>query len=86
MPSLTVIVPLVKMPRPNSDVPLVSGTVPVPVAGALTTGAAALEAAELREDDEPVELVDDTSLEPRSRFERALHGGRKCGLTRFSAV
>jgi hypothetical protein len=42
----------------------VSGTVPVPVAGALTTGAAVLEAAELGEDeaDEAVELVDDDAV------------------------
>jgi hypothetical protein len=48
--------PLVKKPRPNSGVPLVSGTVPVPIAGAATIGAAVLEAAEL-DDDEAVELV-----------------------------
>jgi hypothetical protein len=56
VPSLTVKLPLVKKPRPNSGVPLVSGTVPVPIAGAATTGAAVLEAAEL-DDDEAVELV-----------------------------
>jgi hypothetical protein len=49
-------------------VPLVSGTLPVPIAGALTTGAAALEAAELGEDEadeagEAVELVDDDDVE-----------------------
>jgi hypothetical protein len=57
VPSLTVKLPLVKKPRPNSGVPLVSGTVPVPVAGALTTAAAALEAEGL------VALVDDDALE-----------------------
>jgi hypothetical protein len=62
VPSLTVKLPLVKKPRPNSDVPLVSGTVPVPVAAAATTGAAALEAAELDEDDEPVALVDEDAV------------------------
>jgi hypothetical protein len=42
----------------------VSGTVPVPVAGALTTGAAALGAVELVEDEagEAVELADDVEL------------------------
>jgi hypothetical protein len=48
-------------------VPLVSGTVPVPVAGALTTGATAPDAAEPGEDeaeeaDEAVELVDDDAV------------------------
>jgi hypothetical protein len=61
VPSLTVKLPLVKKPRPNSDVPLVSGTVPVPVAAAATTGAAVLEAAEL-DDDEAVELVDEDAV------------------------
>jgi hypothetical protein len=61
VPSLTVKLPLVKKPRPNSDVPFVSGTVPVPVAGALTTGAAA--ALDEDEADEVVELVDDDAVE-----------------------
>ena len=62
VPSLTVKLPLVKKPRPNSDVPFVSGTVPVPVAGAATIGAAVLEAAELGEDGEAVELVDEDAV------------------------
>jgi hypothetical protein len=61
VPSLTVKLPLVKKPRPNSGVPLVSGTLPVPVAAALTTVGAALEAVELGED-EAVELVDDDAV------------------------
>ena len=42
MPSLTVKLPRVKNPRPSSEVPDVSGTVPVPVAGAgkVTAGVA----------------------------------------------
>ena len=57
--------PLVKKPRPKSDVPLVSGTVPVPIAAALTAGGVALEAAALDEDeaDEAVELVDEDEVE-----------------------
>ncbi len=63
VPSLTVKLPLVKKPRPNSGVPLVSGTVPVPVAGALTTGAAAALDEEEDEADEAVELLDDDAVE-----------------------
>jgi len=33
VPSLTVSTPLARIPSENSDVPVVSGTVPVPVAG-----------------------------------------------------
>jgi hypothetical protein len=40
----------------------VSGTVPVPVAGVLTAGALALEAAELVGEDGAVELVDDEAF------------------------
>ena len=86
VPSLTVKSPLVKKPRPNSGVPLVSGTVPVPVAGALTTGAAALEAEELDEaaadelvDDDAVELADVGFSAPCTAAVSAV-------LTRFRAV
>ena len=90
MPSLTVKLPLVKKPRPNSGVPLVSGTVPVPVAGAATIGAALLEAAELDEDDEAVELVglvDEDAVElADAGFSAPCTADVSAVLTRFRAV
>ena len=92
MPSLTVKLPLVKKPRPNSGVPLVSGTVPVPVAGAATTGAAALGAVELVEDeadeaDEGVELADDDAVElADAGFSAPCTAAESAVLTRSKAV
>ena len=86
MPSLTVKLPLVRKPRPNSGVPLVSGTVPVPVAGAATTGAAALEAEEL-EADAADELVDDDAVElADAGFSAPCTAAVSAVLTRFRAV
>jgi energy-converting hydrogenase Eha subunit A len=55
VPSLTVKLPRVKNPRPSRDVPDVSGTLPVPVAGAAKV-TAGLEAADA--DDEAVAVLD----------------------------
>ena len=88
VPSLTVKLPLVKKPRPNSGVPLVSGTVPVPVAAAATIGAAVLEAAEL--DDEAVELVELADEDPVELvdvgFSALCTAAVSAVLTRFRAV
>jgi hypothetical protein len=89
VPSLTVKLPLVKKPRPRSDVPLVSGTVPVPIAAALTTGGVALEAAALDEDeaDEAVELVDDDAVEVvDAGFSAPCTAAESAVLTRSKAV
>ena len=88
VPSLTVKLPLVKKPRPSSDVPLVSGTVPVPVAGAATTGAAAaLDEDEADEADEAVELVDDDAVEPvDAGFSAPCTAAESAVLTRSKAV
>ena len=89
VPSLTVKLPLVKKPRPRSDVPLVSGTLPVPVAGALTTGGVALEAAAPDEDDadEAVELVDDGAVDPADAgFSAPCTAAESAVLTRSNAV
>jgi hypothetical protein len=68
LPSLTVIVPFAKMPSVNSDVPAVSGAVPVPTAGAATLTAAAdvPEEFDPDEDDEAdeEEALDDGLLLP----------------------
>jgi hypothetical protein len=67
----------------------VSGTVPVPVAGALTTGGVALDAAELGEDetDEAVELVDDEAVEPvDAGFSAPCTAAESAVLTRSKAV
>jgi hypothetical protein len=50
LPALTEIVPPASTPRLDSEVPVVSGTVPVPVAGAPV---------ELGVEDDPVEAVDE---------------------------
>ena len=85
VPSLTVKLPLVKKPRPNSGVPLVSGTLPVPVAAALTTGAAA--ALDEDEADEAVELVDDDAVEPvDAGFSAPCTAAESAVLTRSKAV
>ena len=89
VPSLTVKLPLVKKPRPRSDVPLVSGTVPVPVAAAATTGAAALGAVELVEDeaDEAVELADGDAVElADAGFSAPCTAAESAVLTRSKAV
>lgn len=54
LPSLTVRVPFARIPSVKSEVLVLTGAVPVPLAGALA-GAGVLELVE----DEPVELLDD---------------------------
>src|SRR5580658_1681471 len=59
VPSLTVMTPFGGMPSVNSDVPAVSGTVPVPIAGVATAGAAGADALDPDDDVELEELVGD---------------------------
>jgi len=59
VPSLTVKLPRVKNPRPGSDVPDVSGTVPVPVAGAAKVTAGVEEADVVDDAVDEVEVLDD---------------------------
>jgi hypothetical protein len=68
VPSLTVIVPFAMMPSVNSEVLAVSGTVPVPIAGAARVGAALdvpdeFELGEEEEDDAD-EVLDDEVVSP----------------------
>src|SRR5580704_5611250 len=58
VPSLTVMAPFGGMPSVNSDVPVVSGTVPVPIAGVATAGVEGVDGLELDDAtalDEPVD-------------------------------
>jgi hypothetical protein len=67
----------------------VSGTLPVPIAAALTTGGVALDAAALDEDeaDEAVELVDDDAVEPEDAgFSALCTAAESAVLTRSKAV
>ena len=66
-----------------------SGILPVPVAGAPTTGGVVLEAAALDEDeaDEAVELVDDDAVEPADPgFSAPCTAAESAVLTRSKAV
>jgi hypothetical protein len=62
VPSLTVKLPRVKNPRPSSEVPDVSGTVPVPVAGAAKVTVELEDADELEDEDDAVEALDADEL------------------------
>ncbi len=68
VPSLTVIVPFAMMPSVNSEVLAVSGTVPVPIAGAARVGAVLDVPDELElgeeEDDDADEVLDDEVVSP----------------------
>ena len=57
MPSLTLIVPPLRIPKVNSEVVVVSGTVPVPMAGDAEVGDA--EELESEEDEEAAGLLDE---------------------------
>lgn len=71
------------MPRLASDVVVVKGTVPVPVAGVMTELLEVLEVLAEDEDD-PVELLDD--VEPPDGFKIFWIAAVSCVLTRFKAV
>jgi hypothetical protein len=90
VPSPTVMVPPAKMPKVRRDVPEVSGTLPVPVAGAAADDDA-LDVADVLEldDDELPELVWDelVPLDPPFMPLSALCTAElSCELTRLRAV
>jgi len=90
VPELTVIVPFSRIPSVDSVVPIVSGTVPVPVAGELDAleeleAAEALEEPELVE--EPAEPLDDGDVElPDEDCSTCCTSAEIWLLTRFNAV
>jgi hypothetical protein len=62
VPSATVNVPFAMIPSVNNEVLAVSGTVPVPTAGAATVAAELDVADEAEEDDDGDELLDDDEV------------------------
>jgi hypothetical protein len=86
---LTVIVPLARIPSVNSDVLVLSGTLPVPVAGAVIAGDELELAAALELLDEDVLLVEALVLlddPPLSEFSASCTAEVSCELTRPRAV
>ncbi len=86
VPSLTVTVPFARIPRVNSEVLVVSGAVPVPVAGEP-------KGLELEEEEEPVEPLDVEEVKPLELLELSEPGcstfcmaAVNSVLTRFRAV
>jgi hypothetical protein len=79
-PALTVIVALAGIPRVCSTVPVVSGAVPVPVAGAVK------EELEVEEDEEVDELLDDDAVELPDGSNTLCIAAVSWELTRFKAA
>ncbi len=91
VPSLIVIVPFLTIPSVSSDVPVASGVVPVPVAGAAEEAEEPEPAApelELAEGDEPLESLEDDEplVPPEVPLSALCTAAESSVLTRFRAV
>jgi hypothetical protein len=83
VPALTEIVPFGRIPRLASEVPVVTGTEPMAVAGEPDELAEAVEEAEFEEDEELVAPLDDVVPDG---FNAASTAAVSAELTRFKAV